>query len=767
MNSEGYTLKDDILEIYDLATITGKMFNNNTDIKKVVISGSADIKPKAFAGCPNLTIVTISEGAEKIWPFAFKDCSNLREVFIPESVESIGEEAFQGCSKLASITIPDSVNYIGEYAFCDCSSLTEITIPDEVETIETGTFSYCTNLKDVTLPYNLRKIGGFAFQGCENLKSIEIPVSVQEIEFCAFNGCNITDLESGILKIKNGCALSENGLTVHYRVNRNLSDITIPKGVEKIADNAFIGCSTLTTVTIPEGVHTIGKGAFKDCKNLINVTIPDDIQNIGAEAFIRCCIDHLECRVLKIINGCALSGDGLKLLYRADCLNSDINIPEGVIKIGSNAFSGCENLAAITIPQSVKKIEEGAFGGCKNLKKIIYQGTKEEFESIKDGLKNRLEKAKIIFEKQDPKDVSKNINCLEGLIESIVGDANASLEQRMYKLAEHMVEHSFFFPKEIVDEQHKKMISALKNKEALPARYSEVDECYCYADGTMPKFKNKDEAVKGTKLSKTSDVFFKIVDSIIPVKIDKDGNYYVRQLITETTGHKISQGATSTITYATISHIWGNAFNPIFFTSLWNIVIVPTYCNPILDKDDKSQGDDVFAKEVAYINKVYRKICYEYYDVKSKLEDFKKLGFDITPDVPYDNVDFSIAELPFISKFEKRRVAKSKSQKTIKSAPRKQVVDNNALQNDLQSIGMKAFVKFYKVFANPQYTTADIKSLIRTTCGYTPASSENRASIGRGIINKGLGRKALEIITKARVDEDIRLLAEEYLSLEP
>ncbi len=668
MSSEGFTLKNGVLEIYDLATVTGEMLKNNTDIKSVIIPGSADIKPKAFAGCPNLTTVTISEGAEKIWPSAFQDCSNLREVFLPEGVESIGKEAFQGCSSLSSITIPDSVNYIGEYAFQECSALREVTLPDGIETIETGTFSYCTNLRDVTLPYNLRKIDGFAFQECKNLKSIEIPVSVQEIGLCAFNGCNITDLESGILKIKNGCALTKDGLTVYYLAKSNLSRVTVPDGVQKIAARAFYSSAgeNLNQVILPDSVKEIGKFAFENCSNLISVIIPDDIQKIGAGAFLGCCIDHLECRVLKIENGCALSGDRLKLLYRADKSLTDIIIPEGVKKIGVNSFYCCENLAAITIPQSVKKIEEGAFGGCKNLKKIIYQGTKEEFENIKDGLKNRLNKAEIIFEKQDhakstknnKREGSKTINCLEGLIDGIAGGSNTDFEQRLHKLAEHMVSHSYFFPKEIVDEQHKKIISALENKVPLPVRYSESDEYYCYADGTMPNFNNKDEAVK---TSKEIDVFFKFIDNKIPVIIDKDGNSNVRKLIKDTTGHVISGGKASTITYATISHIWGKAYNPIFFTSLWNIVIVPTYCNPILDKDDKLQVDDVFTKEVVYINKVYKKICYEYYDVKSKLNDFKRLGFDISPDVPYDNVDFSIEELPFIPKFEKKRSRKSKS----------------------------------------------------------------------------------------------------------
>ncbi len=353
-----------------------------------------------------------------------------------------------------------------------------------------------------------------------------------------------------------------------------------------------------------------------------------------------------------------------------------------------------------------------------------------------------------------------SINCLEGLIESIAGDANTNFEQRMHKLAEHMVSHSFFFPREIVDEQHKKMISALKSKEVLPARYSTVPECYCYADGTIPNFQSKKEAVKAT------DVFYKFIDNTIPVKIDKDGNYSVRQLIKETTGHLISQGATSTITYATISHIWGQAFNPIFFTSLWNIVIVPTYCNPILDKSDDLPNDDVFAKEVAYINNVYKKICYEYYDVKNKLEDFKSLGFDVTPFVSYNNVDFEINDLPFISNPEQHQFIQAKSKPRTPSVPQSQVVDEDSLQSNLKTIGLKTFVDFYEAFADPQYTLTDIKSML-STCGYSLNSINTKASVGRRIINNGLGREALErIIQATKVDEDTRLRAEELLSLE-
>lgn len=45
-----------------------------------------------------------------------------------------------------------------------------------------------------------------------------------------------------------------------------------------------------------------------------------------------------------------------------------------------------------------------------------------------------------------------------------------------------------------------------------------------------------------------------------------------------------NQGLKSHFVNFKISHIWGNAWHPLYFTSLWNIVLVPSYINDILDK---------------------------------------------------------------------------------------------------------------------------------------------------------------------------------------
>lgn len=68
------------------------------------------------------------------------------------------------------------------------------------------------------------------------------------------------------------------------------------------------------------------------------------------------------------------------------------NIPEGVESVGASAFANCINLKVITIPVTVKEIGYNAFFNCKSLQKIVYAGTKEQWQQIKRG-SNWLSKA--------------------------------------------------------------------------------------------------------------------------------------------------------------------------------------------------------------------------------------------------------------------------------------------------------------------------------------------------------------------------------------
>lgn len=62
----------------------------------------------------------------------------------------------------------------------------------------------------------------------------------------------------------------------------------IPHGVTTIAEDAFRGCTGLTSVIIPESVKSIDSYAFSDCTGLTSVTIPASVKSIKKSAFSDC-----------------------------------------------------------------------------------------------------------------------------------------------------------------------------------------------------------------------------------------------------------------------------------------------------------------------------------------------------------------------------------------------------------------------------------------------------------------------------------------------
>ncbi len=69
--------------------------------------------------------------------------------------------------------------------------------------------------------------------------------------------------------------------------------VTIPSEVNgytvtSIGDDAFRGCSGLTSVYIQEGITVIGDCSFKDCTKLESITIPSTVSTVEYGAFKNC-----------------------------------------------------------------------------------------------------------------------------------------------------------------------------------------------------------------------------------------------------------------------------------------------------------------------------------------------------------------------------------------------------------------------------------------------------------------------------------------------
>lgn len=120
------------------------------------------------------------------------------------------------------------------------------------------------------------------------------------------------------------------------------------------------------------------------------------------------------------------------------------------------------------------------------------------------------------------------------------------------------------------------------------------------------------------------------------ISVDKDGNAFVRELIKTITGVTVASGKKALIQNTIISHIWGRAFDPRYFTSLWNIVLIPAWANSLMDKEDATEGS------VAYkIRATYMKICYELYTKVFKNNKYWEEMDMLSPKIKGNDVVFN------------------------------------------------------------------------------------------------------------------------------
>lgn len=64
--------------------------------------------------------------------------------------------------------------------------------------------------------------------------------------------------------------------------------VTISWGITSIGNNAFLGCTNLSSIEIPNSVTRIGDVAFYTCESLTSIEIPNSVTSLGNSAFAKC-----------------------------------------------------------------------------------------------------------------------------------------------------------------------------------------------------------------------------------------------------------------------------------------------------------------------------------------------------------------------------------------------------------------------------------------------------------------------------------------------
>ena len=366
---------------YQVKSIGASAFTNTNITKVTLPSGLSSIGSSAFSGCSGLTELDLSNCTSlvSIGNGAFNECSGLISIDLPSSLSSLGSSAFSYCSGLTELDLSNctSLSSIGRSAFIYCSELTTLTLPSSLTSIGDMAFENCDKLQpsrnddkgvkylgnsenpyvvlwdareittstyavnenckiiyyeafsnckltSITLPSNLISIGGHAFEFCGNLKSITLPSSLTSISGSAFSACSAletieVDKDNKVYHDEGNCIIETDTNTLVIGCQNSV----IPSYISSIGDNAFSGCSDLTSITIPKGVTSIGSTAFFNSGlTSIDLSACTNLTSIGENAFNNC--------------------DGLTEVDLSNCTS--------LTSIGRHAFVSCANLRSIAFP---------------------------------------------------------------------------------------------------------------------------------------------------------------------------------------------------------------------------------------------------------------------------------------------------------------------------------------------------------------------------------------------------------------------------------
>lgn len=145
----------------------------------------------------------------------------------------------------------------------------------------------------------------------------------------------------------------------------------IPSGISTIGSCCFWDNQTIEEVIIPNTVTNLGGDTFYNCKNLEKLTIPVSVRFMGNNPFAGCPKLTLknESTYFKIVDGALMNSELDTLIYYPiNRTNKEYTVLPTIKIIGKHTFFICDNLELIHLPESLLKMENNPFSGCSKLK---------------------------------------------------------------------------------------------------------------------------------------------------------------------------------------------------------------------------------------------------------------------------------------------------------------------------------------------------------------------------------------------------------------
>ena len=220
-------------------------------------------------------------------------------------------------------------------------------------------FTNCTGITSLTIEEGVTTIARRAFYNCSNLSEISLPKTVEKIDTTAFGGTAWFENQAeGIVYLSH--------IAYTYKGDKtSVTDMTIKEGISVIAIKCFSGLKALQTVNFPSTLSIIGEQSFSGCSSLSSITLQN--LELGNNAF-------KDCVNLKEVNLSNVSIVPYNSNYKLSPFSGCIALEKVSINC-KEIVRGFENLPSITtliLGDDIESIANGTFESCTGIKSIVF-----------------------------------------------------------------------------------------------------------------------------------------------------------------------------------------------------------------------------------------------------------------------------------------------------------------------------------------------------------------------------------------------------------
>lgn len=298
-------LRDVTFEGTSLTTLGTNVFANTAIVEITLPESVTVIQSGLFSGTKSMTKATLGSAVTSIEALAFQN-STVSTINFPSTLVKIGDMAFSGAGLSGELTMPENLQTIGAQAFAKNLGITKINIGSAVTSIGDGFVmgcpallsfevasaneNYATPRTDLLQSKDGKRLVAFAPASTETALSGSY---VELAPYALYGAKNLTSVDFPQCTVYGDYSMYGAGLTSaslrgtigRYVTAQNLALTSLSLDTPEVPLGVAEGNTAMTDVTLPTVVTVVKQEAFKGCTSLTSLDLGGYLAILEADCF--------------------------------------------------------------------------------------------------------------------------------------------------------------------------------------------------------------------------------------------------------------------------------------------------------------------------------------------------------------------------------------------------------------------------------------------------------------------------------------------------